>query len=113
MAVVLAPGGAFAQGPTGGKEAFQKICGECHAVEIVTSQRRTRAQWQANIASMVERGAKGSEAEMALVLDYLASEYAPSSPGGRGTAVAPAGGRAGRGAAYSPGPADRQVVDEA
>jgi mono/diheme cytochrome c family protein len=85
-------------------------------VETVTSQRRTRAQWQESINSMVARGAKGTDEQLALILDYLTTQYGPVSPVGPGAtapeAPAPAG-RAGRGAAYTPGPADRQVVDEA
>jgi len=73
-------------------------------VETVSAQRRTRAQWQENINSMITRGAKGTEQEFALILDYLTVQYGPS---------ATIGGGRGRGAAFSPGPADKQVVDEA
>jgi mono/diheme cytochrome c family protein len=107
---------AGAQPPAGAKEAFLKICGECHTVETATAQRRTRAQWQENINSMIARGAKGSDQEIALILDYLTSLYGPAAPGGRGAATAAtaatAGGR-GPGNAFSPGPADKHVVDSA
>jgi len=110
VAALLVSPAAIAQPPAGAREAFQKVCAACHAIETVTSQRRTRAQWQENINSMIERGAKGTQEEFALVLDYLSTEYGPMSPGGRGAPAAP-GGR-GRGAAFSPGPADKQVIDE-
>jgi mono/diheme cytochrome c family protein len=108
---LLAPWAGWAQPPAAAREAFLKVCSACHPVETVTAQRRTRAQWQESINSMVERGAKGSGEEFALILDYLTTQYGPNSPGGRGPATAQAGGGRGRGAAFSPGPADKQVVD--
>lgn len=100
----------FAQAPTGAPPAFQRVCGECHDIETVTSQRRTRAQWQESITSMVERGAQASDEEFAAILDYLTAHYGPATPAGGGPAQ---GGGRGRGAAFSPGPADKQLIDEA
>ena len=103
-ALLLVPAIGLAQAPAA-TVAFQKVCGACHAVDTVTSQRRTRAQWQENINSMIERGAKGTDQEFALILDYLATQYGPAAP------AVPAG--RGRPPALSPGPADKQVIDEA
>src|SRR5580765_8299578 len=114
LVVLLAlPMVGLAQPPAGAQEAFQKVCGACHTLDTVTSQRRTRAQWQESITSMIARGAKGSDQEFALILDYLSSQYGPAAPAGRGApAPQPPGGR-GRGNAFSPGPADKHVVDSA
>lgn len=110
VALLLAPASCLAQTPAGAREAFQKVCSACHSLETVTSEHRTRAQWQDSINSMVSRGAKGSPEELALILDYLTAQYGPASP----TAATPAvGGGRGRGNAFSPGPADKQVIDEA
>jgi mono/diheme cytochrome c family protein len=108
--LLLAPLAGFAQTAAEARETFQRVCGACHSVQTVTSQRRSRAQWQESINSMITRGAKATDEEFSLILDYLAAQYGPSSPGGPG--AAPGGGR-GRGAAFSPGPADKQVIDEA
>ncbi len=105
--LLLGPTGGFAQAPVGAREAFQKVCSACHVLETVTSQRRTRAQWQESINSMVERGAKGTPEELGLVLDYLTLQYGPTTP-----VAAPTAAGRGRGAAFSPGPADKQVIDE-
>jgi cytochrome c oxidase cbb3-type subunit 3 len=105
---------ASAQDPTLAKsrQALEKVCGACHSVETVTSQRRTRAQWQESITSMVERGAKGTDEELSMILNLLATENGPAAPpGGRSDTQGPAG--RGRGAAFTPGPADKQVIDEA
>ena len=111
--LLLAPAMGVAQPPAGAREAFQKVCGACHALETVTAQRRTRAQWQESIVSMVAKGAKGTEEEFSLILDYLTVQYGPTTPGGRGAAPpAPTAGGRGRGAAFSPGSADKHVVDE-
>lgn len=110
-ALLLAPLAGFAQPAAGAREAFLKVCGACHSVETVTSQRRTRAQWQESINSMIARGAKGTDQEFSLILDYLAGQYGPGSPAG--PSAAPAAGGRGRAAAFSPGPADKQVIDEA
>jgi mono/diheme cytochrome c family protein len=116
VAVLLlaAPVGGVAQPPAGARETFQKVCSACHAIETVTAQRRTRAQWQESITSMITRGAMGTDEEFSAILDYLTIQYGPTSPGGRGAApAAPTAGGRGRGAAFSPGPADKHVVDEA
>ena len=61
---------------------------------------------------MISRGAKGTEDEFKLVLDYLAAEYGPSSPAGTAAAISPGRG-GGRARAFAPGPANQHVVDEA
>ncbi|SPF35068.1 conserved exported hypothetical protein [Candidatus Sulfopaludibacter sp. SbA4] len=107
-ALLVAPAVGVAQPPAGASEALEKVCGACHSVETVTGQRRTRAEWQESINAMVARGAEGTDAEFALILDYLTTQYGPTA-----APAAPAAGRGGRGPAFSPGPADKQVVDEA
>jgi cytochrome c oxidase cbb3-type subunit III len=113
--LLLAPVAGVAQQPAAGAgETFQKVCGACHPVATVTGTRRGRAQWQESINAMVARGAKGTDEELAAILDYLTTQFGPAAPGGRGTAAGgPAGGGRGRGAAYLPGSADKHVVDEA
>ena len=111
-AVCVVPSGLLAQAPSAGRDALQKVCGACHSIETVTAQRRTRAQWQESILSMISRGAKGAEEEFKLILDYLSAQFGPTAPGGRGSTPPPAM-AGGRGPAFSPGPADKHVVDEA
>ena len=48
-----------------GARSFPKVCGACHPLETVTSQRRNRAQWQESIDQMIARGAKGTAEEFA------------------------------------------------
>jgi mono/diheme cytochrome c family protein len=107
LAVLLA---LPAVGQTTLPPVLTKVCAACHPIETVTSERRTRAQWQENIQQMVARGAKGTDEELSQILDYLARNNGP----GANPAVPPPGaGRGGRNPALTPGPADKQVVDSA
>jgi mono/diheme cytochrome c family protein len=105
---------SFAQ--TQAPPVLNKVCGACHPLETVTSQRRNRAQWQESIDQMIARGAKGTAEEFAAVLDYLVRNHGPAAAPNvplPGPAPGAPGGRGGRGAAFSPGPADKHIVDAA
>jgi len=68
--------GAFAPvtlPPGGAKALVEKTCGTgCHSVEVVTSQRMNRAEWDAVVQNMVARGAPASDAEVKVIVEYLA-----------------------------------------
>src|SRR6266536_2158362 len=78
--LLLAPIAGVAQQPPAARESLQKVCGACHPVETVTGQRRTRAGWQDSINAMVARGAKGTDAELSAILEYLVANNGPASP---------------------------------
>jgi cytochrome c oxidase cbb3-type subunit 3 len=67
----------------------------CHPFEYVVAVRRTRAQWEATVENMVGRGARGTNAEFATVIDYLSEAHLL-------TGIIPRGGS---------GPDDRPIVD--
>jgi len=58
-----------------GKDVTVRVCGACHAPERSAALRLTRGGWQDVIAKMVPLGAKGSDAELAAVLDYLSANF--------------------------------------
>jgi competence protein ComEA len=58
-----------------GKDAVVKVCSECHATDNFRKLRLGRDDWSDKIGAMVDRGAEGSEAELAAVLDYLANNF--------------------------------------
>jgi hypothetical protein len=63
--VVLPPGGA--------KALVEKTCGMgCHSVEVVTSQPMNETGWNAIVQNMVARGAQASDAEVKVIVEYLA-----------------------------------------
>jgi cytochrome c oxidase cbb3-type subunit III len=117
MAGVIALAAAVdcrAQLPEGtGKEIVQRVCGGCHAAEMVLGRAMTREQWNTEVTDMVTKGAKIGDAEFAQIVNYLAANLGPQpivAAGGRG------GGRAGRGGGGGiggPGPLDKQIVDAA
>jgi mono/diheme cytochrome c family protein len=77
LSAILFSAAVYAQPPDLAKqrEIFQKVCSGCHTAESVVSPRRTRDQWQEEIARMVANGAKGTEEEFATVLEYLTSQF--------------------------------------
>src|SRR5215218_8951269 len=71
-----------------GKDVVQKVCGSCHGAEVTVAKGRTRQQWGEVIVSMIARGAKGTDQELAQVLDYLAKNLPPDNGGRTPTANA-------------------------
>ena len=66
----------LAQLPEGaGRAETVKVCGTCHPPERGASVRLTREGWEDLIAKMAGLGAKGTDAEFAAVLDYLAAHF--------------------------------------
>jgi competence protein ComEA len=70
------PAAAAAQLPAGpGQAETIKLCGTCHPPERGASVRLTREGWEDVITKMVGLGAKGTDAELDAVLDYLATHF--------------------------------------
>jgi competence protein ComEA len=66
-----------------GKAAFEKVCGNCHGVEVAVSRRETKDGWNAIIDDMIQRGAQASDEEFGAVSDYLSANFSKSTPGGK------------------------------
>jgi competence protein ComEA len=58
-----------------GKDETVRICGQCHPAERGTAVRLTREGWQDLIARMTSLGARGTDAELTAVLDYLSTNF--------------------------------------
>jgi len=66
----------FAQLPEGtGREETERLCKGCHELERSISRRQDREGWQVTINKMVAFGTKGTDEELALILDYLTKHY--------------------------------------
>ncbi|MDQ6705935.1 MAG: helix-hairpin-helix domain-containing protein [Acidobacteriota bacterium] len=63
-----------------GKPTVQKVCGTCHGAELVIGRQESREGWGAIVEDMMQRGAVGTEDELYEVVDYLATNFSPSSP---------------------------------
>lgn len=51
--------------------AVAKMCQGCHNMQMVTDTPKTYEEWTENVNSMMDRGAVGTAAEVALVMKYL------------------------------------------
>ena len=63
-----------------GKDVTQKVCGACHAAELVIGRQEERETWGAIVEDMIQRGATGTDDEMYQVVDYLATNFSKTSP---------------------------------
>ena len=81
-AIALSASTAFAQAlPDGpGKAELQKVCGLCHQAERSAAVRLTREGWEGVIGDMIARGARGTDAEFAAILDYLSKHFLGDAP---------------------------------
>ena len=78
LAAVLSQGrGAApaAAGPDPREAIARRMCGQCHPFEYVVAVRRTKAQWESTVENMVGRGARGTNAELTAIIDYLSSSH--------------------------------------
>jgi competence ComEA-like helix-hairpin-helix protein len=68
----------FPDGP--GKDVTVRVCGTCHPPARGASVRLTRSGWRNVITKMVALGAKGTDEELAAVLDYLSANFKGDAP---------------------------------
>ena len=59
-----------------GREETARLCKQCHELARSISRPQDRAGWQTTMNKMVAFGMKAAPAELELVLDYLAKNYA-------------------------------------
>ena len=67
--------GAMPAGPDPREATARRICGQCHTFEYVIAVRRTKAQWEQTVENMVGRGARGTNAELSAIIDYLSESH--------------------------------------
>jgi len=58
-----------------GSTLTENKCKICHELQHIRRSKLTRDQWSDNLRNMKERGTPMTEAEMAVILDYLAAYY--------------------------------------
>lgn len=57
------------------KRVFEKICGNCHPLKTVVAGRRSPVQWEETLIKMIDLGAKASDDEFGMALDYLIRKH--------------------------------------
>lgn len=73
-----------------GKQATQRMCTQCHGIDVAISTKRSREGWRRTVADMVARGAQGSPQEVESVVAYLAAHFGTTSHDTTTTPVASA-----------------------
>jgi hypothetical protein len=63
----------FPPGP--GQAKVQLACAPCHAITVVTSARKSEAEWDRTIGAMKTRGARISDDDYDVILDYLIAKF--------------------------------------
>lgn len=58
-----------------GREMVAKACAQCHSADVVSAQRKTRADWADTVTQMVASGAQVSDADFDKVVTYLATSF--------------------------------------
>jgi competence protein ComEA len=58
-----------------GKEVLQKLCQDCHELDVVIQDNRTKEAWKKTIAKMVDRGAEGTDEQFEAIVNYLAKNF--------------------------------------
>lgn len=72
LAAVCAVSAARGQPPTDPDEmAFRQVCGRCHDTELVADTPRSYEDWEDTVQTMIEQGAKGTDAQFVSVMRYL------------------------------------------
>jgi competence protein ComEA len=60
-----------------GKDVVQRVCGACHAPEMVIGKGNTRDGWTQVVGEMISRGAQGSDEDFGAIVDYLTANFPP------------------------------------
>ena len=58
-----------------GKETVTRMCGGCHTLDVVTSERHDHAGWSRIVQTMAARGATGTSTDIKTVIDYLTAHF--------------------------------------
>jgi cytochrome c len=63
-----------------GSTLTENKCKICHELQHIRRARLSRGEWADNLKNMKERGTPMDDAEMAVILDYLATYYSRDKP---------------------------------
>ncbi|MFL6446685.1 MAG: c-type cytochrome [Bryobacteraceae bacterium] len=88
LVTAIPPAGAQGLPEGKGKEQFERICRNCHPVDVATRTRHDKEGWAGVVEDMVARGAQGKQDDLKQVVDYLATNFGPNNPVGSASASA-------------------------
>jgi len=64
-------------GRRSGRELVQNRCTECHTLFQVEASRKTSREWRITVSRMIDYGARISNKEIRILIDYLTDTYGP------------------------------------
>lgn len=67
----------FALAQENGAALLEERCSGCHPSSLSKAKKKTPRQWQATVSRMKHKGARLTEDEMKVLLDYLSETYKP------------------------------------
>jgi hypothetical protein len=67
--------------PGVGQPQVQAACGPCHAISVVTTARKSPSEWQRLVEVMITRGARVSDDDFDVVVDYLIRNFSAPEAG--------------------------------
>ncbi len=70
---------ALPPGPA--RKTVERVCANCHELDVVTDKRLERAQWQDIVNEMIGFGAKLSKPQATDVVNYLAKNFGAKDRG--------------------------------
>jgi hypothetical protein len=60
-----------------GEALLQERCATCHSLDRVKQAQKSNEEWQQSVTRMVNKGAKLSENEQMVLVEYLTETYGP------------------------------------
>ena len=75
LIVCLAAYGQDGLPPGEGKDVVERVCAPCHGVYPLMQRNRSKTAWERTVEGMEARGAKGTEADFKLVVQYLTDHF--------------------------------------
>ena len=60
-----------------GEALLEARCSTCHSADRARQVTKTRDEWDQSVSRMIDKGAQLTEAEKAVLVDYLTETYGP------------------------------------
>lgn len=67
--------------PGAGLELIERSCVGCHDIYMITTKRKSPAEWSTTVEVMAARGAEVTPEEMQVIEEYLSQNFSVSAAG--------------------------------
>jgi len=87
LLVTVVANSATAQDPPRGEKILNASCMGCHDLQPVQTSAKSKDEWNDTVQNMLQKGADVSDADLPVLVDYLAEAYGPLPDGAGKTIV--------------------------